>query len=580
MSQPLIRNFCVISHVDHGKSTLADRFLEITATIEKRKFPPQLLDSHPISRKRGITIRLAPVTMKYSLLSSLFTLNLIDTPGHVDFSYETERSLAACEGAILLVDATTGAQAQTLAHFQKAVNLGLTIIPAINKIDSPNARIAQTEEEIKNLFDPSKIFLVSAKTGQGVKDLLDAVIEKIPPPSGNPSAPTRALIFSSSFDPSRGVTAFVRLVDGKINSHDKITFLATTTPSTALEIGHFSPNMKPCPTLSPGEIGYVVTSLKDPSLVRIGDTITVVSAMNQQLDSTVNPLPGYRDAKPMVFTSFFPVDQNDFSLLKDDLQKLKLNDAAITFSPTSSQVLGRGYRCGFLGHLHAEISQERLATDFGLSIIATTPTVEYKINVSHNLLEPIVKATILTPSHYVGTIIALCQDRRGKMTNLTYAGQNATLVYELPLAEIATDFFGELKSQSSGFASLDYEVIDYRPFAGVQLDILINHEPIDAFSQILEKSRAEKLARFLVDRLKELIPRQQIPIAIQAAINGQIIARADIPSFRKDVTAKLYGGDFTRKLKLLEKQKKGKEKMKVIGKVQIPPDTFLKVFKS
>lgn len=552
MNQSQIRNFAIIAHVDSGKSTLADRFIGSH---------DQFLDSHPISRERGITIRLAPVTFTYKD----FEFNLIDTPGHVDFSYEVERSLAACEGAILLVDATAGIQAQTLSHFTRAQKLGLTIIPAVNKVDLPNARIEEVSRQLEDLTG-TKPLLVSAKTGQGVPELLDAVVEKIPPPSGNPTAPLRALVFSSQFETNRGVTAFIRVVDGRIEAQSKINFFASQTPATAFEIGRFTPAMRPLESLSTGEVGYIVTNLKDASRVKVGDTICV---------SSISPLPGYQEPQPMVFVSLFPVDQNEFYLLEDGLKKLKLNDAALSFSPTASKALGRGFRCGFLGHLHAEVSQERLKTDFGLDIIATIPTVEYQGDT-----EPWVAATIICPEPYLGAVMNLCQDRRGILKNMEYLKNYVTLYYELPLAEIITDFFDQLKSASSGFASIDYSLLEYRSFAAAKLDVLINHEAVDAFSQTMEKGKAEKFGRFLVDRLKEVIPRQQIPIPIQAAVDGQIIARADIPAFRKDVTAKLYGGDFTRRLKLLEKQKRGKEKMKQIGKVSLPGDTFLKIFRT
>lgn len=569
MNQAQIRNFCIIAHIDHGKSTLADRFLEITGTIKKSQEQEQFLDSHPISRERGITIRLAPVTMNYQS----YELNLIDTPGHVDFSYEVERSLAACEGAILLVDATQGVQAQTLSHFRKATVLGLTVVPVINKIDLPNARVDETILELNQLAQFDKFYLVSAKTGLGVKELLEVIIKKIPPPKGESSSPLRALVFSSQFEKERGVTAFVRVVDGSIKSKSKLEFFATKARATAFEIGHFFPGMIPSESLDTGEVGYVITNLKDSGLVKVGDTIGL---------DTVSPLVGYKEPKPMVFISLFPVDQNDFYSLEEGLSKLKLNDAAISFVLINSKALGRGFRCGFLGHLHAEVSQERLETDFALNILATTPTVEYRDN-----LEPWVKAIIITPTDYVGPVMTLCQDRRAVLVDTTYHGRNlpagrqgANLYYEFPLAEIITDFFDRLKSVSSGYASIDYEPLDYRPFDAVTLEILINHESIDAFSQIMEKSKAEKYGRFLVDRLKEVIPRQQIPVPIQAVIAGQVIARADIPAYRKDVTAKLYGGDSTRRMKLLEKQKKGKEKMKNIGRVQIPGDTFLKIFRT
>jgi len=601
MEQSTIRNFAIIAHIDHGKSTLADRMLEMTGTVQMRDMTEQTLDSHPISRERGITIKLAPVMMKYKFsvdevhsskgnsvngepdsTVNEYILNLIDTPGHVDFSYEVERSLAACEGAILLVDATQGIQAQTLSNFHKAHKLGLKIIPVINKVDMPNARIDETKLEFIELMGPqveSEILLISAKTGMGVDKLLEAIVTRIPAPSGDPEKPTRAMVFSSLYDPKRGVIAFVRVVDGKINSSDSAKFLITNSTGSILGLGHFKPKMVEWPVLEAGEVGFLATNIKDPAKIKVGDTLTTDSS-TENLKNPLDPLPGYREPQPVVFVSFFPVDPDEYNLLADALNQLKLNDAALTFNLTSSKALGRGFRCGFLGHLHAEVSQERLEKDFNLSIIATSPIVEYKSMTDGSYLEPWVKALVIVPADYVGAIIALCEDRRGKLLNMTYHGKNITLDYELPLGEIITDFFDKLKSSSSGFASIDYEPLEYRPFESAQLDILINHEEIDAFSQILEKSKAETFGRFLVDRLKDIIPRQQIPIPIQAMINGQIIARADISAFRKDVTAKLYGGDVTRRNKLLEKQKKGKEKMKQIGKITIPNDTFLKVFKT
>lgn len=574
MNQKFIRNFCIVAHIDHGKSTLADRLMEITGTVEKRDSMEQLLDSHPISRERGITIKLAPVTMSYKYGGDTFELNLIDTPGHVDFSYEVERSLAACEGAILLIDATKGIQAQTLSHLGKAKKLGLKIIPVINKIDSPSANVAAVENELDKLVKLG-VSKISAKTGEGVERLLERIVSEVPPPDGNEDGPMRALIFSSQFDPKRGVEAFVRIVDGEIRSSDKVKFLATGAEGAILELGIFTPQMKPQNDLESGSVGYVVTNIKQPGLVKVGDTLTT------DFRSQLTALPGYQDPKPVVFVSLFPVDQNDFPVLEDALSKLKLNDAAISFSLTSSKALGRGFRCGFLGHLHAEVSQERLEKDFGLSILATSPTVEYQqLDEFGKLAEPWTMATIIVPEDFVGAVIQLCEDRRGKLLDTSYHGANVTLAYELPLAEIITDFFDQLKSKTSGFASIDYEIMEYREFDAARLDILINHEEIDAFSQIMERSRAEKFGKFLVEKLKEVIPRQQIPIPIQASMDGQIIARADISAFRKDVGAKLYGGDFTRRLKLEQKQKKGKEKMKAIGKVQIPNDTFLKIFRT
>ena len=555
-----IRNFAIIAHIDHGKSTLADRLMEITGTIHYHA--EQLLDSHPVSRERGITIRLAPVTMHYKN----YILNLIDTPGHVDFSYEVERSLAACEGAILLVDATQGVQAQTLSNFQKAKRLDLKIIPVINKIDMPNAQISETLDELGQLDKFDKILHISAKTGQGIEGLLNKIISDIPAPKSTNNL-TRALIFSSQYDPQRGTIAYVRVFDGEIKKGDQLFFVATGLHAQGMQLGHFMPQMTACDKLSAGEVGYIITNIKDPSLVKIGDTIST--------NTNSSSLPGYKDPKPMVYVSVFPVDQNDYYLLEDALKKLKLNDAAITFVTTSSKALGRGFRCGFLGHLHAEVSQERLEKDFDLSIISTSPTVDYQNN-----REPWVLATIIVPQNYLGTIIQLCEERRGISKDMSYHGNHVTITYELPMAEIITDFFDQLKSKSSGYASIDYELLEYRDFDSVNLDILINHEPVDAMYQVMEKSRAVEYGRKIVEKLKEAIPRAQFPFPIQASINGEIIARADVAAFRKDVIAKLYGGDRTRKDKLLEAQKKGKKKLKSIGRVELPGDIFLKVFKT
>ncbi len=568
-----IRNFAIIAHIDHGKSTLADRIMEICGAIKPHS-QEQFLDSHPVSRERGITIRLAPVTMNYRG----FTLNLIDTPGHVDFSYEVERSLAACEGAILLVDATQGIQAQTLSNFHKAKKLGLKIIPVINKIDRPNARISETENELDRLFQLDKLAIhrVSAKTGEGVIELLNEIINIIPNPSTNSGSAARALIFSSQYDSQRGTVAYVRIVDGEIKNVDKLFFLATKLQGSTLQLGHFVPQMVPSEKLCTGEVGYIITNIRDPSQVKIGDTVTTA---NDNRLSAVRRLPGYQEPKPMVFASIFPVEQNDYYSLEDAFKKLKLNDAAISFTTTSSKALGRGFKCGFLGHLHAEVSQERLEKDFGLSIISTNPTVEYRIS-NLESREPWVIATMITPQEFLGTVIQLCEERRGISKDMNYHGNHVTVTYELPMAEIITDFFDQLKAKTSGFASVDYKFFEYRPFEAVNLDMLINHEPVDAMSQIMEKSRAKIYGRQIVEKLKEAIPRAQFAFPVQAAINGEIIARADVPAFRKDVIAKLYGGDRTRKDKLLEAQKKGKKKLKTIGRVELPGDIFLKVFKT
>lgn len=568
MNQSHIRNFAIVAHIDHGKSTLADRLMELTGTVSSRDSQEQLLDSHPVSRERGITIRLAPVTMKYQE----YQLNLIDTPGHVDFSYEVERSLAACEGAILLVDATQGVQAQTLAHLDNAKKLGINLIPVINKIDSPNANVPKTEQELKSLVN-HPISFISARTGEGVAELLDRIVKEIPSPSGNEDAPLRALVFSSQFDQKRGVIAFLRLIDGQIKDNDQPYFLASKKSSAILELGQFTPKMVPIKELTTGQVGYVVTNLKDAGVVTVGDTMTLTATPE------VSALAGYQQPQPMVFVSFFPIDQDEYNTLEDALKKLKLNDAAIVFSPTSSRMLGRGFRCGFLGHLHAEVAQERLEEDFDLGIIATTPVVELQQN-GASYSEPWVKAQIFVPKDFIGPILTLCEERRGVLLDMTYHENIATLTYDLPLSEIITDFFDLLKSHSSGFASINYELVGYREFDPANLEILINHEPVDALSMIVPKQKAATLGKFFVAKLKEAIPRQQIPIPIQAVVDGQIIAREDVAAFRKDVIAKLYGGDVTRKKKLLEKQKKGKEKMKSIGKVSIPGDTFLKIFRT
>lgn len=576
MHQATIRNFAIIAHIDHGKSTLADRLMELTLTVSKRDSQEQLLDSHPVSRERGITIRLAPVRMHYEVEGVNYQLNLIDTPGHVDFSYEVERSLAACEGAVLLVDATQGVQAQTLSHYQKAKRLGLRIIPVINKIDSPIANVDKVRTEMAKTFGVSEdqILGISARTGMGVRELLEQIIRVVPPPSGGENAPTRALVFSSQFDEKRGVIAFIRIVDGHIKATDQALFIATLAQSPIIQLGVFHPQMKPTELLDTGEVGYLITNLKDANKVKVGDTITL-----PKFKKEATPLHGYSEPRPMVYVSFFPIDQDDYPVLEDALKKLKLNDAAIYFTPTSSKMLGRGFRCGFLGHLHAEVSQERLENDFDLGIITTTPVVDLH-ETATGYEEPWVLATIFCPKDYVGAVISLCEDRRGKLFDMTYQENTSTLIYELPLSEIITDFFDQLKSQSSGFASIDYEPLEYRPFTAAKLEILINHESIDALSLILPRERAERYGKFLAERLKEVIPRQQIPVPIQAIVDGQVIARQDISAFRKDVIAKLYGGDVTRKRKLLEKQKKGKEKMKTIGKVEIPSDAFLKIFKT
>lgn len=587
-----IRNFSIIAHVDHGKSTLADRLLEITNTVPKREMQSQILDSNPIERERGITIKLAPVRMNYQFKGINFMLNLIDTPGHVDFSYEVSRSLAACEGAILVVDATQGVQAQTIAHAYKAMENNLVIIPVVNKIDLENAQTEQTANEICETFGFSKeeVIFISAKEGKNIDILLQKIIEKIPPPQAK-SKPLRALLFNSSFDPFKGVIANIRVVDGKIKSGDKLKLVAQGTAFDALEIGYFNPKMFPQQSLSEGEVGYIATGLKDVSLFKVGDTIT------GREDGNVEPLPGYKEPKPFVFVGLFPVNGDDYPLLKDSIEKLKLNDSSLIFEPERSQALGHGYLVGFLGLLHAEITQERLEKEYRLNLIATTPSVEYEIKLKsgktifvknasdfpdpsmiESTSEPITKSTIICPKEYLGQILEICQNRRGDLLNMEYHQHQVVLSYTIPLSEIITDFYGEIKSKSSGYASLDYELIGYKKSDVVRISILVNHEPIDALSFMTVNERAESLSRFFVEKLKQVIPRQQFEIAIQASIGGKVIARSDVKAFRKDVIQKLYGGDRSRKDKLLEAQKKGKKRLRSFGKVEIPQDAFFAIF--
>lgn len=601
------RNFCIIAHIDHGKSTLADRLLEITGTVEKRQMQEQLLDSNPIERERGITIKLAPVRMMYKQ----HLLNLIDTPGHVDFSYEVSRSLAACEGAVLLVDATQGVQAQTLSHAQKAQQQGLTIVPAINKIDLPNARIEETARELESLgFSLRPPLLISAKTGQGVGELLDAIVRRIPPPGGRPDKPLRALVFSSLYDPHKGVIVLVRVVDGALASKG-LAFLGSGATFAPLEVGHFTPEMTPSGVLQCGEVGYIATGLKDIRMAKVGDTITTIQNSNFKIQNEkfkvlsfnfkvdIAPLPGYKEPKPMVFLGLFPVDSSQFQAARSAMEKLRLSDAAFTFKPTHSSALGNGFHCGFLGLLHAEIVQERLVREFGITMIATAPSVAYRLipRGSHpsrlvqsagefpdqseieEIREPVMQAAIFTPSRFVGAVMQLAQEKRGELVDHAYRGNQAELTYRIPLAELIVDFFDLLKSATEGYASLDYAFFDYQPVRLVKVDILVNKEKVDALSFLVVEEAAYRRARRLVEALAQLLPRQQFAVPIQAAIGGTIIARADIKAFRKDVTGKLYGGDRTRKDKLLDKQKKGKEKMKMVGRVQIPREAFFAALK-
>jgi GTP-binding protein LepA len=584
-----IRNFSIIAHIDHGKSTLADRLLEETATIPKEKLSPQYLDKLDLERERGITIKLAPVTMKYGA----YCLNLIDTPGHVDFSYEVNRSLAAVEGAVLLVDATKGIEAQTLSNFLLATEQKLKVIPAINKIDLSNAQIKETMSQlVASLgFDESEIFKVSAKTGQGTRELLTGLIEKIPGPVGDQEKPFKAIVFDSFYDQFKGVVAYVRVFGGEVAKAAKIKFLGTGQESEVADLGYFSPELEEKDVLTAGEIGWIATGLKEVSKVRVGDTISLAA-------ENVEPLPGYKESKPMVFAGLFPVDRDDFKLLKDSLEKLKLNDASLTYEIDNSPALGFGVRAGFLGLLHMEVVQERLEREFGLELIISSPTVRYKIlktdgegfvvsNPSSlpkqteikEILEPWVKGSIISTKEFLGSILELVNSRRAGVGNIEYFGDKAKISCQLPLSEIVTDFYDKLKTVSSGFASFDYEMADFREIDAVKLEILVAKEPVDALSQIIPKDKAFRVGKALVRNLKEVIPRQQFEVSLQAAINGKIIAAERIPAFRKDVTAKLYGGDRTRKDKLLRKQKKGKQRMKMVGRVQIPQEAFLSVLK-
>lgn len=586
-----IRNFAIIAHVDHGKSTLADRFLELTHMVEPGKHDAQMLDRNPISRERGITIKLAPVTMTYSYKSEIrnrkfeagneeFTLNLVDTPGHVDFSYEVERTLASVEGAILLVDATQGIQAQTLAHSYKALEQNLTIIPVVNKIDVEGALVAETIAELSDFLGvpESSVYKISAKTGQGVKDLLEAVIDKVPSPSKNGGDiyvdDSRALIFDSYYDPHRGVIAFVRVVNGSIQQGMLMKLLVTNVQFTVTEVGTFTPDLIPCSSLCEGAIGYVVTNLKDIREVRVGDTV-----LNNK--SALPALSGYKAVKPMIFASFFPTDADEYITLKKALEKLYLNDSALVFEQIYSKSLGAGFRVGFLGLLHADVTRERLEREFEQSLVLTPPKVQFQFDGIH-YKEPYIKITIITPKTYLGAVMTLCENARATFSTMdTVAGNKNQLVvmYTMPLSEMVSGFFDKLKSITSGYASLDWDFLEYRQVDAAELELLINGEPIDEFSEIVVGERAMERARSVTQKLSSIIPKQQFEIRIQGRYKGKILASERLSALRKDVTAKLYGGDRTRKDKLLKKQKKGKKLMKSVGTVEIPKEAFIKLFK-
>lgn len=585
-----IRNFCIIAHIDHGKSTLADRMLEITGTVAKRDMKEQLLDQMDIERERGITIKLTPVRMSFNG----FELNLIDTPGHVDFTYEVSRSLHAAEGAVLLVDATQGIQAQTLANLYLALDANLVIIPVINKIDLPNAQPEKVAEEICNLLgcEEEEILRVSAKTGLGVSELLETIIKKVPPPQLEINQPLRALIFDSVYDEYRGVIAFVRVFEGRIKPAGKIKFVSNGQLADSLEVGHFAPKYVKDLSLDSGEIGYIVTGLHDVAQCRVGDTITLIG-------DSVEPLPGYKQVKPMVFAGIFCKDGSDFNKLREAVEKLKLNDAALSYEPENSSALGYGFRCGFLGLLHLEIFQERLKREFSLDLVVTIPSVAYKIYFKSGEVrevynpqefpdptfidyveEPIMKVDIFTPKEYLGATMGLATEKRGIYINTEYLDENlAILHYYLPLTQLIVDFYDKLKSISSGYASLNYDYHDYAKADVIKMDILVAEEKVESLSLIAYKDSANAVGKKIVSTLKEALPKQQFVVKIQASIGGKIIAAERLSALRKDVTAKLYGGDWTRRAKLLEKQKKGKKKMMAIGKVDIPSDVFLKVLK-
>jgi GTP-binding protein LepA len=589
-----VRNFSIIAHIDHGKSTLADRILEVTGAVDPRKHRPQLLDSMDLERERGITIKAQAVRVEYTARDGrTYRLHLIDTPGHVDFTYEVSRSLAACEGALLLVDASQGVEAQTLANTYLAVDAGLELIPALNKIDLPGAEPERVSGEITELLgeDPDRTIRISAKTGAGVEELLEAIVQRIPPPRGDLEGAPRALIFDSEFDQYRGVIAYVRVVDGEFRQGDEILAMQTGTESDIDQIGFFGPDMTPVESLHAGEVGYVITGIKDVAHLRVGDTLTT------RANRAAEALPGYREVKPMVFCGLFPVESNDYPELRDALEKLSLNDAALTWEPETSQALGFGFRCGFLGLLHMDIVRERLEREYDLELLATTPNVQYELTLTNGdvvevhsptempdravieeIREPYIRATILAPKDYVGAVMELCQERRGTHVGMDYLSpERVQIRYDLPLAEIVLDFFDQLKTRTKGYASLDYELIGLRPSELVKLDILLAGDPVDALSMVVHKDKAYGAGRALAERLRKQIPRQQFEVAIQASIGSKIIARESVKPVRKDVIAKCYGGDITRKRKLLEKQKEGKKRMKQVGRIEVPQEAFLSV---
>jgi GTP-binding protein LepA len=584
-----IRNFSIVAHIDHGKSTLADRILEVTQTLSEREMREQVLDSMELERERGITIKAQAVRVHWRG----HQLNLIDTPGHVDFTYEVSRALQACEGALLVVDAAQGIEAQTLANAFLAIENDLEIVPVVNKIDLPQADPAAAAAEVAQLVGetPERVLRISAKTGEGVENVLDALVERIPPPQGDPDASPRALVFDSSYDQYRGVVAFVRMLDGRFSTRQRLRAMAAGTRFEAEELGFFSPHRSPTPTLEAGEVGYVVTGLKDVSRLRVGDTLTA------QESPAAEPLPGYKEVKPTVFAGLFPTDSDEYPALRDALEKLKLNDASLFYEPETSQALGFGFRCGFLGLLHMEIVRERLEREFDLDLLVTAPNVAYRVLTAageelevHNpaemprevelVEEPYIRASTIVPKDHVGSVMELNNDRRGRFHHMEYLSEDRVLLtYDLPLAEIVYDYYDQLKSRTKGYASFDYDLLGFEPGELVRLDVLLAGEPVDALSLVVHRDGAYARGRALVDRLREEIPRQLFDVPVQAAIGSRIIARETIRARRKDVLAKCYGGDITRKRKLLERQKKGKKRMKQVGTVEVPQEAFLAVLK-
>ncbi len=594
MDQDKIRNFSIIAHIDHGKSTLADRILEMTKTVEARAMRAQLLDSMDLERERGITIKAQAVRVLYTARDGQdYQLHLIDTPGHVDFTYEVSRSLAACEGALLVVDASQGVEAQTLANTYLAIESGLELIPCLNKIDLPGSDPERVGQEVAELLgEPAEgILAISGKTGEGVEAVLEELVKRVPPPSGDPDAPPRALIFDSEFDQYRGVVAYVRVVDGVFRKGEAIRAMVAGTEAEIDDIGFFTPAMTSAPELRAGEVGFLITGIKDVTRLRVGDTLTT------KAHAATEPLPGYRDVKPMVFCGLFPIDSDQYADLRDALEKLTLNDAALTWEPETSDALGFGFRCGFLGLLHMDIVRERLEREYDLSLLATMPSVGFEVTLTsgeqievHNpsampdaarvaeIREPMIRASILTPTGYIGAVMELCQEKRGEHAGMHYlSAERVQLTYDLPLAEIVLDFFDQLKSRTRGYASLDYELSGAKASDLVKLDVLLAGEPVDALSMLVHRDKAYGVGRTLVEKLREKIPRQQYDVPIQAAIGSHIIARETVKAYRKDVIAKCYGGDISRKRKLLEKQKEGKRRMKQVGRIEVPQEAFLAV---